>query len=223
MEKEVVRGKYFTYEFYEQDRDDVRAIEEKLQEKAPAILEWFSLTEVPADKRLVIYPNVEEYKKYNIPWLKKEGREYQSWMVGDSFDGNVNMLSFKYANGTPGVRDFNAFIKTPVHELVHICQQLVGAEYEDKHKWLWEGLATYFAEQKQYSLDYIDASVEQIQKEKFCEGQCSNIYAYGYTMVGKMMKMYSREEMLEFIKDPESINVFEVIEAVNLEQSQEKQ
>ena len=159
---------------------------------------------------LKIYNNLEEYKVNLIPYLGDDGRMYKPCMIADTFDGNINMLNFELAKAPKesGVEDMEDFLITPVHEFVHLCQKEISYDCT-LDTWLWEGLATNFAGQSWYKVNRIEASADEIQQLDV------DPYSNGYTLVKYMLDTMPKEQILDYIRDSEKIDLPSLIDKTN--------
>lgn len=215
MSKNVMTraGEFFDYEFAPDDADLVAKIEDKITQNAPQIMQWFGISGYAERKLVRIYDNLPDYIAYLASHLEEEGLEYRPYMVADSFDGNINLLSLPLAlnANNKAIKTEADYLKTPVHEFVHLCQQQVTPKFSPRDLWLWEGLATNFAHQDYHKLSHIDATADQIMG---FEGSI-NIYANGYTLVNYMLHNLTHDEILGLVRDPSKVDLDDLIQNTN--------
>src|SRR5690606_5871316 len=105
--------------------------------------------------------------------------DYQEWMIGDTYDGNINMLSLENCKKTKTHKEMTLteYIKVVIHELVHICQQEVNPNAYGC-EWFWEALATNLSEQTLFET-IVDCKKEQLMFDYL---NLQNGYPISYTI-----------------------------------------
>lgn len=209
---EKIENKNFILQFDEKDKDLANQVQAVLDKEYSRILKWFDLESLPKKTLIKIYNNKEEYKQNLIPWLEKEGAQYHDWMIADTYDGNINMLSLDLCRQTEAHNDItlDEFLITPIHEFVHVCHRNIIQE--KNLSWFSEGLATQLAGQDYYKTNHIPYTAKELQQNfKNLDGA----YCVAYTLVGRLLGKYSHSEMLEFAKKPSKVNLQELIDETN--------
>ena len=127
---------------------------------------------------------------------------YQDWMIGDTNDGNINMLSLKNCKMTQTHKGLtlSEYIKVVVHELVHICQQEVNSNAYGC-EWFWEALALNLSGQTM-SETIVDCTEEQLMFHYLC---LPKRYSISFTIGKYMLANYPHEHLLEYIKNPQQL------------------
>lgn len=181
-----------------------------LENNTIEILDFFELGKLSQKKKVVIFTDREKYKKHLLPFVK----EYKEWMCADTYDGNINLLEISEARKSKEHEnmDMDEFIKCILHEFVHSCQQELNPNSEGV-AWYWEALATNLSNQ-----DYSVVSLENcdFKKLKSDFDDTENGYSYAYTLGKYMLENYSKDRLLEYVKNPNSLkqdadNIFETV------------
>lgn len=181
-----------------------------LENNTIEILDFFELGKLSQKKKVVIFTDREKYKKHLLPFVK----EYKEWMCADTYDGNINLLEISEARKSKEHEnmDMDEFIKCILHEFVHSCQQELNPNSEGV-AWYWEALATNLSNQ-----DYSVVSLENcdFKKLKSDFDDTKNGYSYAYTLGKYMLENYSKDRLLEYVKNPNSLkqdadNIFETV------------
>ena len=181
-----------------------------LENNTIEILDFFELGKLSQKKKVVIFTDREKYKKHLLPFVK----EYKEWMCADTYDGNINLLEISETRKSKEHEnmDMDEFIKCILHEFVHSCQQELNPNSEGV-AWYWEALATNLSNQ-----DYSVVSLENcdFKKLKSDFDDTENGYSYAYTLGKYMLENYSKDRLLEYVKNPNSLkqdadNIFETV------------
>lgn len=170
-----------------------------LESKMDDIMYFFELYSFNSKIKIVIYNELELYKKHIEQFF-----EYYDYMCADTNDGNINLLSLEAAHQTKthSTMTLDELKKVVLHEFVHICQQEKEIEHiDDDVAWFWEGLATNIGNPDNYEVINISATNEDINNFN-----CSaNNYPISFTVVKYMVEKYSHEQILEYIKFPSKL------------------
>lgn len=168
-----------------------------LENDTKSILEFFELEKLSHKKRVVIFTDREKYKEHLLPYVSI----YREWMCADTYDGNINLLEISEARKSKEHEDMTIedFIKDILHEFVHACQQEWNTDSEE-NSWYWEALATNLSNQDYEVVDLSDCNFEKL-KEDF--NSVSRGYSYAYTLGKFMLENYTKEKLLEFVKNPD--------------------
>ena len=204
----------FILEFNEKDKELAEQVAGVLDKKYREIMEWFELKSLPKKTLIKIYDDREKYKANIMPWLEENGERWHDWMIGDTFDGNINLLNLEKCREVKEHADMDMqdFLTTPIHEFVHICHRaIIDDEYVT---WFMEGLATQLAEQGYYTISHIPYTAEQLLDD-FKELKHS--YQIVYTLMGYMLEHNSHEQMLEYARHPSTVDLEQLIQDINAE------
>ena len=123
-------------------------------------------------------------------------------MNGDTYDGNINILSIEECRKTIFHQDMTLeeMLKVITHEFVHACQQEINPDAADV-EWFWEALTTNLAN----PFDHV-ASM-QCEDEELIKNLNATPYNYEICFtIGKfMLENYSHEQVLDYIKNPDKL------------------
>ncbi len=210
----LIENENFILEFSDNDKALAERVANVLDTKYREIMKWFELESLPKKTLIKIYDDREEYKKHLIPWLEKNGECWKDWMKADTCDGNINMLNIEKCREVKEHSNISMdkFLKTPIHEFVHICHNSIIKE--DCIDWFMEGLATQLAKQDYNPVSNIPYTAKQILEE-FIELKHS--YQIAYALMGYMLEHNSHEQMLEYVKHPSSVDLEQLIKDTNVE------
>ncbi len=170
-----------------------------LESKSNDIMSFFKLDSLIKKRKIVIYDDLELYKKH----IEQFGK-YYDYMRADTNDGNINLLSIKEARKTAyhANMTLEELKSTILHEFVHICQQESELEHSNKTIiWFWEALATNLGNPEMFTKVVINATNEEINS--FIS--LSQNYHIAFTIGKYMLENYSNEEILEYVKYPSKL------------------
>lgn len=217
----------FQIYYNECDRRYIDKLVKIVRLRIPSILDFFKLT---YNKKIVIklYENLEKYKENLISSFESEAREksietgekiepreYQSWMIANTEDGNINMqsLDLVLTQDDYSLYTEEEFCYNAAHEFTHLCQQQIGS---DNPGWFWEVIATTIG----------NPECQHEIKESFTFEDLNDfdkIDGYGAVYkIGKyLFSNYSKDLILEMVKDSKKINevIPLVIDEVNKSKS----
>ena len=181
---------------YDKEIDYISNIISTLENDTIEILDFFELRKLSKKKKVVIFTDREKYKKHLLPYVK----EFKEWMCGDTYDGNINLLEISEARKSKEHEnmDLDEFIKCILHEFVHSCQQEYNSN-SDGVSWYWEALATNLSNQ-----DYSPVSLKTCDFEKLKRdfNDTEKGYSFSYTLGKYMLENYSKDKLLEYVKNP---------------------
>ena len=187
----------FTIE-YDKEISYIPDIISRLEDITSEILEFFELEKLSQKKKVVIFTDREKYKEHILQFIP----EFKEWMCADTYDGNINLLEISEARKSKdhADMDLNEFIKCIVHEFVHLCQQECNHEQDtDGTVWYWEALATNLSGQDYNPVSLDDCDFEQLKNDfNNTEGG----YSYSYTIGKYMLENYSKDKLLEYVRNP---------------------
>lgn len=193
--------KFIIY-YNECDKKYIDLLVKLLNERIPSICNFFGII---YDKKIVIklYDNLEKYIINIEDSFKKEAQEdkteprtYQTWMIANTEDGNINMQSLDlvkkqddYKNYTDEIFCYNA-----CHEFTHLCQQYLNSKNPG---WFWELIATNIGN-PEVQHECNDSFTLKDLNERFDDID-------GYSIVYKFGKYifdnFDRDTILSWIKD----------------------
>lgn len=181
--------------------DDIVYIDkivEKLEKEMRRILDFFELNNLSKKKKVKIWNNILEYQKH----LEKYVPKYYEWMIADTYDGNINVLSIEQCKKTKSHFDIELekFLKNIIHEFVHSCQQEINSNSKNV-EWFWEALATNLGN----PFDHVTSI--QCAKEDLMNDFNSlfNNYNTAYTIGKYMIEKLSHNKILEYVKNREKL------------------
>lgn len=167
-----------------------------LESKMDNIMSFFELDSLKKKRKIVIYDDLELYKKHIEQFY-----EYQDYMCADTNDGNINLLSLEAARKTHEHADMTLddLKRTILHEFVHICQQDSEIEHIDSDiVWFWEALATNLGNPEQFTKVKIRATNSEIDEFN----SLSSNYPVAFTIGNYMLENISQEKILEYVRYP---------------------
>ena len=166
-----------------------------LEENMGRILDFFGLKELREKVTVKMYDSVEEYERHVTEFFG----EYFDWMIADTFDGNINLLSYDRCRSTSSHRNMRRedYVKVIVHEFVHICQQCVNDDATGC-EWFWEALATNLSGQT-YNETALSCTGEQLQN---AYSSMADGYAISYTLGKWMLARLPHQKILDYVKEP---------------------
>ena len=185
-----------------------------LKNNTAKILNFFELEKLSKKIKIVIYDSHDEYRKH----MEKHVAEFKDWMIGDTYGENMNLLAYDEVIKLDSHKNMtiDGFLKGILHEFVHVCQ----SEYGDNQRellWFWEGLAVNLSGQPNKGKDLSSCDFSILKKDfNNVEGN----YEYAYEIVKFILEEFSHDEVMEFVKNPES---FKKIEYRIFEKAVEKQ
>lgn len=173
------------------------------------ILDFFKLNQNNIKVNIYIYSTIDEY----ISHIKQCNQQYYDWMIADTFDGNINIVSIDICQKINSHKSIslNDYSKLIIHEFVHICQQAVNPDCNGCI-WFWEALATSLSGQM------FESPKELCSKEDllFNYTELPDAYSISYFLGQYMLKNMTHDKIFEYIKNPESLrsDVDEILRAV---------
>lgn len=160
------------------------------------ILDFFKLEDFKPTIKL--YANISEYKDNIIESFKRNygDREYQDWMIANTEDGNINMLSLDLVKKIEGFNNYSEeeFCYNTAHEFTHVCQERVGS---NNLGWFWETLATNLGNpecqhdvKEPFTLEHLETSFDSIDG-----------YGAVYSIGKELFNLYDNEFIYELVTD----------------------
>ena len=182
--------------YFDENISYIPEVVDYLESKINNIMTFFELDSLNSKRKIVIYNDLELYKKHIEQFY-----EYHDYMCADTNDGNINLLSLEEAHKTNEHKKMTLeeLKSTILHEFVHICQQDCELEHLDSDiVWFWEALATNLGNPEAFTKVVINATNEEIKD--FNSLPCN--YLIAFTIGSYMLENYSHEDILEYIKYP---------------------
>lgn len=170
-----------------------------LNNKAVEIMSFFDLKQLDDVVKIVVWNDMEKYKEHCNKYTK-----YKEWMCGDTFDGNINLLSVAECKNTKchSEMDLDELKKTIAHEFVHICHSKAIVEpIEEKFRWFWEALASNLATPFD-SLSRVKVSKDELM---YNFNEIKDGYKIAFSIGKYMLLNYSKEHILNYIKYPKTL------------------
>lgn len=160
------------------------------------ILNFFELDKLSEIKKVIIFNKREKYKEHMLQFVP----EFKDWMCADTYDGNINLLEISEAKKSEEHKDMNLdeFTKCILHEFVHSCQQELNSN-SGGNSWYWEALATNLSGQKYTEVSLSNCDFSKLQSDFY---SVKNAYSYSFTIGKYMLENYSKNKLLEYIKNP---------------------
>lgn len=193
----VLETDIFTVE-YDESLSYIPEVVFYLENKANEIMTFFELDKLKTKKKIVIYNDLENYKKHI-----EESYPYMDYMRADTNDGNINLLSVEEAHKTHEHKDMTIddLKSTILHEFVHICQQECEEEHIKDIYWFWEALATNLGNPENFSRVAIKATNDEIDNFN----SLNNNYFIAFTIGNYLLENYSHKEILDYVKHPSKL------------------
>ena len=184
---------------YDENISYIPEVVDYLEFRTKAIMDFFELDSLNSKRKIIIYNNLELYKRHIEQFY-----EYHDYMCADTNDGNINLLSLEEAHKTKEHKDMtlDELKSTILHEFVHICQQESELEHLDNDiVWFWEALATNLGNPEEFSKVIIKATNEEINNFNYLPQN----YPIAFTIGKYMLGNYNHEAILEYIKYPSKL------------------
>ena len=216
--------KLFVVYYNECDKSYINELLSIIKERMPKIMSFFH---IKYDEKITIklYDSKEKYKN-NIEASfareaeeesikqgeKVEPRKYQEWMIADTNDGNINMLSFDLVLAIEGFKNYTKelFLFNSCHEFVHKCQQKVGSTNPG---WFWEVLATVLGNPECQHETNEHFTIEDLD-ERFDE---IDGYGAAYKIGRYLFANYDEEYISSLVTDNDKMyeTIREIIDNIN--------
>ena len=169
-----------------------------LEKEMQRILSFFEIPNLKEKKTIKIWNSREKYQAYLEQYVAK----YYDWMIADTHDGHINMLSVDECKKTKSHEDItmSSFLQNIIHEFVHSCQQEINSNATNV-EWFWEALATNLGN----PFDHVTSI--QYSKEELMYQFASLPYSYttAYTIGKYMLEKISHNQILEYVKNPQKL------------------
>ena len=188
---------YFIVE-YDKNIDYIDDLTFTLEKEMQRILNFFEISRLSEKKKIKIWDNREEYQLY----LEQYVPQYYDWMIADTYDGNINMLSIEECKKTKSHFDITMelFLQNIIHEFVHSCQQEINNDATNV-EWFWEALATNLGN----PFDHV-TSIQYSKKELMYNfDSLSYNYSTAYTIGKFILEKIPHAQILEYVKNPQRL------------------
>lgn len=190
----IYQNDCYLINYNENDKAYITDIIDAINENLKRIMDFFELQDFKYKKVINIWNDIGAYKHY----IEEYVDEYQDWMVADTFDKNINILSLDlYLDSFHNDRTLTDYCKIIIHELVHSCQQEVNP-ISNNAEWFWEALATNLANQDLKMVNII-CSKEELMNNFV---KLRDAYSVSYTIGQYMLKHFTKEQILQYVKNP---------------------
>ncbi|MDO5397418.1 MAG: hypothetical protein Q4G33_05760 [bacterium] len=175
----------------------IEVIVEALIVNMKKIMDFFGLKEFNNKKEIIIYSNIDKYAKHMSKYIL-----YQDWMIADTSDGNINILSLDMCQKTNAHKNmsYEEYKKVILHEFVHICQSEINPN-SDGCEWFWEALATNLSGQIFYDIN-INCTKEALMYDYY---NLAGNYAITYKIGKYMLENMKHDKILEYVRIPERL------------------
>lgn len=214
----TLENEYIIVEYNECDKEYISDLIRVFLSRMSKIASFFNITF--EDKiRIVLYDNLDKYKENLIESFQKEAelnkeepRQYEAWMIANTEDGNINMLSLSIASKMEKNEGLTKaeFIYNASHEFVHLCQTKCGS---DSPSWFWEVLATYLGnpECQHETTDII--TIEGLYEDF----DYIDNYGSAFKIANYLFNKYSKEDILSLIKENDKLKkvIIQDLEEIN--------
>ena len=188
---------YFIVE-YDKNIDYIDDLTFTLEKEMQRILNFFEISRLSEKKKIKIWDNREAYQLY----LEQYVPQYYDWMIADTYDGNINMLSIEGCKKTKTHSDITMelFLQNIIHEFVHSCQQEINNDATNV-EWFWEALATNLGN----PFDHV-TSIQYSKKELMYNfDSLSYNYSTAYTIGKFILEKIPHAQILEYVKNPQRL------------------
>ncbi len=194
----LVEKKYFKIE-YNSSITYIPEVIDYLEIKMQDIMNFFEIKTIKKPRKIIIYDNLEEYKKHIEKFTT-----YRDYMCADTNDGNINLLSLEAAHKTKTHANMtlNELKTTICHEFVHICHQESEVEHiEPEIIWFWEALATNLGNPNMFHKIEITAADQELDNFS----SLKNNYLIAFTIEKYLLENYSHVKIIEYIRFPQKL------------------
>ena len=158
------------------------------------VMKFFNIYDFKQKKTVYIWDNLDEYINYLKPFVC----EYQDWMVADTYDNNINIVSYDlFLSGPHKNSKMTDYKKIIIHEFVHSCQQEINPNASNVI-WFWEALATNLSNQELGIIDIPYSKNDIIYNFH----KLKDAYSISYTIGQYLMANYSISQILEYVINP---------------------
>ena len=216
--KKITNTVVFKYE--EQDKNLINELGTYIDEKLPAIYEFFKINMKNEKVIINIIAKKDEldtiHRRFND---LEENVEVPKWLIGFSAsDMQIYYLSLNAYKSTTHVFSLSEYYeklieykKTILHECIHYVNRLFCKENNCHFscRFLAEGIALYLSNQMEGKSLKFDYSIESILNSNSC-------YNGWYLVTKYILEKYSCEKFLELLKDSKMAELFLKEEFLNI-------
>lgn len=199
MENEMtLETEYFVIRYRRDCEGLVQEMAGTLLENMRRIMNFFRLEGLDGKISVFLYSDRDAY----ISHVEQCGQRYCDWMIADTFDSRIHILSLEACRGCPSHAgmDREEYTRLIVHEFVHICQQQVEPNCYGCI-WFWEALATNLAGQ-----EYAPVELPRDREElMFRYQELPNAYAISYRLGKYMLGHMPPQQIYEYIRRPQAL------------------
>ena len=190
--------KYFEISYSRDCEELVEEISGTLFENMERIKGFFRLEKLEKKIFVVIYSETGAY----ISHVEQCRQIYYEWMIVDTFDGRINVLSLEACrrSSSRARMDREEYARLIIHEFVHICQQQVEPDCNGCI-WFWEALATNLAGQVMAPVE-INCSREELM---FHYQELSAAYSVSSQLGKYMLEHLPSEQIYNYIRKPAAL------------------
>lgn len=187
----------FNLTFSPEDKALADLVSAALGDKINEIAAFFGLDCIDHCQKIIIYSTITEYKVHTEKFT-----EYYSWMIGDTYDGNINLLSLSRCREAQGHEKMTEedYIKLILHEFTHICQQQINPNAEGVI-WFWEALAQNLSGQTNEDIE-ITCTPKELSEDYI---SLYGNYAISCKLGRYMLQSFPRERIMEYVRYPEKL------------------
>lgn len=188
---------FYCINYSESDNEYITDLIDAINSNLSRIMTFFKIHKFNQKKSINIWSNLDDY----ITYLKPFVNEYYDWIVADTFDNNINILSYDlYLTGPHKNSNISDYKKIIIHELVHSCQQEVNPDARNV-TWFWEALATNLSNQQLRIVD-ISYSKNDIM---YNFRSLHDSYSVSYTIGRYIIENFKNSQILEYVKYPDKL------------------
>lgn len=176
------------------------AIIKTINTRTQEIADFFGITRLEEKIVIKIYYTIDSFKDSLIPYCK-----YYKWIIGHTYDGNVNKLSFNcYDETSHKGASLKQFLDTIVHEIVHKMHHIIKGNNNTKNGWFHEALAITLSNQE-YMECSIDCTLEDLKNNY---EETKNAYHISAILGRYLLQNYSHEFIISICKDETILATF---------------
>ena len=168
-----------------------------LNSETKKILSFFGINRLENKLTINIYTSKEKFKNYKI----SRSGYYYDWMCADTTKDQINILDIKEARKSNRHKDMTLddFKHTLLHEFVHSCQMEINDDIKGV-VWFWEALATNLSGQTYQFYKLSECDFNNFVNDFY---NTEHDYNYAYIIGKYMLKNYSQDIILNYVKHPE--------------------
>ena len=180
----IKESKYFKFTYSESDNNYIDKLVDVIDKKAKTVLDFFEIESIKRKFNVIIVPTKKEFSRLIWNEIHFKDDEYGIGFVKDEM---MYCLSFNdYKSTFYTFYKFENFVSTIIHEFVHACHQY-KTDGKTSIRCVNEGLACYLANQYDSESLKLDASIEDIQNDKYVK------YDNYYIIMKYILDNYDKE------------------------------